>query len=114
MKLTDKQIEFMKFMESDVLPNRRKIGYDTLIHAGNMVGIPINTGCRSCASKGGMDLINLYGQLKPEYLKYLEDLKVETFTAFVPEVDTEDQEYRMLKEQPKLFPKNKGRSNDSR
>jgi hypothetical protein len=76
MELNDKQIEFMKYMETTVLPNRNKIGYETLQYAGNLVGISINTGCRSCAQKSGMDLVNLYGQLKPAWITYHEQLKL--------------------------------------
>jgi hypothetical protein len=75
-QLSDKQIEFIEFMEKAILPNRREVGYETLQHAGNLVGISINTSCRTCAAKSGTDLLNLYGRLHPSYLEYLESKKV--------------------------------------
>jgi hypothetical protein len=87
MELTDKQIEFMKRMEKEILPNRRNIGYDQLISVGSLIGISINTSCRSCAQKSGADLLNLYGSLRPTYDKWLveQSKKEDIYTDF--EVD---------------------------
>ena len=75
MGLSDKQIEFMKYMESTVLPNRRNVSYDVLGKAGSYVGIAINTSCRSCAQKSGTDLLNMYGSLKPTWLAWQDEQK---------------------------------------
>lgn len=82
MGLSDKQIEFMKYMESTVLPNRRNVDYNVLIKAGSYVGISINTSCRSCAHKSGTDLLNMYGSLKPSWLEWqTAQKKEETITT---------------------------------
>jgi len=82
MGLTDKQIEFMKYMESTVLPNRRNVDYNVLIKAGSYVGISINTSCRTCAHKSGTDLLNMYGSLKPAWLEWqTAQKKEETITT---------------------------------
>jgi hypothetical protein len=84
MELTDKQIEFMKRMEKEILPNRRNIGYDQLISVGSLVGISINTCCRNRVQKSGTDLLNLYGSLRPTYDKWLveQSKKEDIYTDF--------------------------------
>lgn len=129
------EIDFMKFMEANVLPNRRNIGYETLVTAGNFVGIPINTGCRSCAQKGGVDLLNRYGALKQAWIEYNKmelNKPVEVFTQYeasqvepdiviTPVLPDEEEpvignltvvpseEFHPIEQLPKTFPKKKGK-----
>jgi len=87
MELTDKQIEFMKRMELEVIPHKRNIDYDTLISVGSLVGIFINTACRSCAQKSGMDLMNLYGSLTPKYQEWCKkQIPVDIYTKYEEDI----------------------------
>lgn len=69
-KLSDNEIEFMKQMEQSILPNRKHVDTGTLKKVGALVGISVNVSCRTCATKGGGDMLNLYGQLKPLWVEY--------------------------------------------
>jgi hypothetical protein len=87
--LTPNEIQFMEFMISTVIPNRKDIDISTLKMAGDLIGTPINTSCRTCAQKGGVDLLNIFNGLKPKYDLYvkkttqriLEEINKE---AFIP------------------------------
>jgi len=135
MSMNEKEIEFMKFMEEQILPNRRSVSYDVLKHAGNLVGIFVNTSCRSCAQKSGMDLLNKYGQMKQAWIDYNKELLLkeqtkieEVFTQYTNEVIKEEEkviekviekieeievpmvevtEYKQLPQKPKTLPKKK-------
>jgi len=69
--MTERQIEFMEYMEKEILPRQKNLPMHMLQYAGNLVGIPINIGCRSCAQAGGIDILKQYKKLLPEYAIYL-------------------------------------------
>ena len=73
MELTQNQITFMKRMEEEILPNRKNIDIPLMVSVASLVGIKVNTSCRTCAAAGGADMLNLYGQLKPEYDKWVKN-----------------------------------------
>lgn len=69
-ELSNNEIEFMKQMDELILPNRKNVDMTTLKNVGSLVGIMVNTTCRTCATKGGVDMLNLYGQLKSIWDEY--------------------------------------------
>jgi hypothetical protein len=69
--MTDKLLEFMEYMEKEILPRQKNLPMDMLQHAGNLIGVSINIGCRSCAEKGGEDILRKYEDLLPEYAIHL-------------------------------------------
>ena len=77
-ELSSNQILFMKRMDEEILPNRNNVNMATLKNVGALVGIDVNASCRTCAAKGGNDMVNLYGQLKPAYEEYLKAIPVTT------------------------------------
>ena len=74
-ELEPNEIIFMSRMEKEILPDRKHINSATLKEVGALVGISINTSCRSCIPAGGADMLNLYGQLKVQYGEYMKELK---------------------------------------
>lgn len=76
------EIQFVQLMEAAIIPNRKNVDIGTLAMVGSLVNIPINQSCRSCAAKGGTDMLNLYNQLKPKYDLYM----FETMVVKEPEL----------------------------
>lgn len=78
MEITQKQIEFIIYFQNSILPNRNNVSFDALQYAGSLVGVPVNTSCRTCAQKSGVDLLNLYTSLLPVYTDFLKKKEEET------------------------------------
>lgn len=90
-ELKPNEITFMSRMESELLPNRAHVNAATMKEIGALVGISINSGCRTCAQKGGVDLLNLYGRLQPAYKEYLsQQIPITTHFEAVEEPILED------------------------
>lgn len=74
--MTDNEIKFMKLFEEKILPNRKNVSISLLKEAADLIGVGINTSCRTCAAKSSSDLLNRYGGMKPKYDEYLQNRSV--------------------------------------
>jgi len=75
--MRENEIAFMKLFEEQILPNRKNVGIAILKQAADLIGIGINTSCRSCAQKSSIDLLNAYSRLTPAYNIYKDNKKEE-------------------------------------
>lgn len=74
--LTRNQIEFMERMEKEILPNRKCVSMTLLKEVGGLIGVIVSPNCRTCASKVGVEMLNIYSSLKPVYGEYLLRVKL--------------------------------------
>lgn len=85
--MTDNELKFMKLFEEQILPNRKNVSIAILKQAADLVGVGINTSCRTCAARSSSDLLNKYGQMKPTYDEYLANLPKEEPKAYKAYLD---------------------------
>jgi len=70
------EIEFCKFWEEVVLPNRNNVQQGWLEHSQNLLGkIYLFGNCSTCLHNAAIDLKNLYYRLLPYYEQYKEEQK---------------------------------------
>jgi hypothetical protein len=95
--MNDNEIQFMKYFERVMLPNKRKITKDMIQEGERIAGIRVlNPSCTNCLHAAAVDLLNLYNRNLPawqEFQKRLKELEltqnVEKYTSFKPEPEEE-------------------------
>lgn len=73
--MTDKEIEFCKYWEEVVIPNKNNVHSSMLEHCGNILGEKFNFSCNSCIHNVAIDLKNFYYRLLPHYEEYKRNIE---------------------------------------
>lgn len=65
--MTQNEIKFVERFEKEILPNRKNVNIMLLKEVASLIGVSVNSACRTCAATSSGELLNKYGLLKPVY-----------------------------------------------